>query len=177
MAARRITDGAGFTLIELMVVVVIIAVVSAGAILAVSLTGHDSQLERESERLLQLVTYVREQAEMQTREFGLRCQPDGYEFVTYDTRLAKWRTADDDEALRARSLPGGLTLRLTVEGRAVVLKPPAEADEPVPQLMIFSNGDLTAFELSVEREAGSTITLTSDESGKLISKPVAEHAT
>ncbi len=177
MTARRNIHGAGFTLIELMVVVVIIAIVSAGAIIAVTLTGSDHQLERESERLLQLITYVREQAEMQTREFGLECTPDGYQFVSYDMRHGQWRTVDEDDSLRLRTLPAGLGLKLTVEGRAVVLKHPAEADEPVPHVMLFSNGDLTAFELTVQREAGSSITLTSDDSGKVIEKPLVGHAT
>ncbi|HEX7416436.1 MAG TPA: type II secretion system minor pseudopilin GspH [Steroidobacteraceae bacterium] len=177
MTARRSTDGAGFTLIEIMVVVVIIAIVAAGAIIAVSLTGRDHQLERESERLLQLIIYVREQAEMQTREFGLQCVPDGYQFVSYDSRHARWRAVDEDDALRLRTLPDGLALRLTVEGRAVVLKHPAEADEPVPHVMLFSNGDLTAFELTVQREAGRSVTLASDENGKVILKPMVEHAT
>jgi hypothetical protein len=44
-------------------------------------------------------------------------------------------------------------------------------------VMIFSNGDLTAFELTVQREAGSSVTLASDENGKVILKPMVEHAT
>ena len=41
----------GFTLIEILVVVVIIGIVIVGAILSLGATGKDSQLERERDRL------------------------------------------------------------------------------------------------------------------------------
>ena len=75
---------AGFTLIELLVVVVIIGVLAAGTVLAVSLTGRDRELEKESDRLQALFKYVREQAELQTRDYGVMFEDDGYEFLSYD---------------------------------------------------------------------------------------------
>src|SRR5882724_12018664 len=92
--------GAGFTLIEILVVVLIIGVVSAGVLLSVSLTGRDRELEKESDRLLALFTYAREQAELQTREYGVLFQDDGYEFLTYDMRRAMWRGVFEDDADR-----------------------------------------------------------------------------
>jgi len=87
--ARR--AACGFTLIEILVVVVIIGVLTAGIVLSVNITGRDRELEKESDRLLALFNYAREQAELQTREFGVMFQDDGYEFLTYDLRRAGWR--------------------------------------------------------------------------------------
>ena len=53
----------------------------AGAVLALGSFGTDRSLEQESKRLQALMAYARDQAELQTREFGLRLVPDGYEFV------------------------------------------------------------------------------------------------
>jgi len=165
----------GFTLVEILVVVTIIAVVTAGIVLSVSVTGRDRDLERESDRLLALFNYVREQAELQTREFGIMFQDDGYEFLTYDTRRDSWRSVFEDDALRARRLPDGLGFRLSVDARPVVLNRPKDAKDKTPQVMIFSNGDLSTFTATLEREGGvRSVTLTQDSSGKVVEQPMVE---
>lgn len=169
---------AGFTLIEILVVVVIIAIVMATAVLAVGTTGRDNELEKESERLLALVNYVQEQAEVRTREYGLLCAAEGYRFVTFDPRKAQWHVVDTDEALHDRELPDGLSLRLTVEARPIVFKPRQEIEDLTPQIMIYSNGDLTPFELTVERrEAERSVTLASTDAGKIEAQPLKEGRT
>jgi general secretion pathway protein H len=186
--ARTAQHARGFTLIELLVVVLIIGITAATVVLSIGVTGQDSQLEKEGDRVFALVNYAREKAELQTREFGLFCHDNDYEFLTYDARKALWRTVDEDEVLRRRELPNGLTLRLTVEGRPVVLKR-AQVEtkardkeeqekrdrERVPHVMIFSNGDLTSFRLSVEREdAGRSIAMASNEKGQIEAEPLQQ---
>jgi general secretion pathway protein H len=165
----------GFTLIEILVVVVIIGIVSAGVLLSVSLTGQDRDLDKESQRLLTLVNYAREQAELQTREYGLLFRDDGYEFLTFDVRRNLWRDVFEDDALRDRNLPEGLGIKLSVDARPVILTKPKDAKDKAPQVMIFANGDLTTFEVTVERDGGvRSVTLTEDDKGKVIAKPVVE---
>jgi general secretion pathway protein H len=165
----------GFTLIEILVVVAIIAVVSVGVILSVNLTGRDRDLEKESDRFLALFNYAREQAELQTREYGVLFDDSGYEFLTYDNRRQQWRSISEDDALAARKLPDGLDLRLTVEARPVVLKRPADAKDKTPQVTIFSNGDLTTFEAILERDGGMrSITVAEDDTGDVIERPMVE---
>jgi general secretion pathway protein H len=177
----------GFTLLEIMIVVVIIGLMAVGLMLSVGITGRDTDLEKESERAFALIKYAREKAELQTREFGLYCGDHDYQFVTFDPRKQIWRPVDEDDALRARKLPEGLKLRLVVEGREVVLKAPDEkkakkSKEELekeqrafqPHIMLFSNGDLTSFALTVERDdpVRSVTIATTDkgavEAGKLI---------
>ena len=216
----------GFTLIEIMIVVVIIGVISAGVLLSVNLTGRDNELEKESDRLLTLVNYAREQSEMQTREYGIVVHEDGYQFVAYDTRRRLWRQIYEDEALRLRKLPDGLDFKLVVDARPVVLVPTGEVKPPdpkdkkakpktladvkslddasslkgatttgkklgedsgglgsaldeakkvTPQIMIYSNGDLSSFEITVEREGGvRSVTLALDDKGQVVAKPMVE---
>ena len=165
----------GFTLVEILVVVVIIGIVTAGILLSVNVTGRDRELERESDRLLALFKYAREQAELQTREYGIMFQDDGYEFLTYDTRRDTWRSVFEDEALHARRLPDGLGFRLSVDARPVVLTRPKDAKDKTPQVMIFSNGDLSTFAATLEREGGvRSVTLTEDSTGQVIEQPMVE---
>ena len=74
---RTLRVPAGFTLIEMLVVVFIIGIIAAGVLLSVNLTGTDHELQTESERLATLMNYARDAAEMQTREFGLACSAHG----------------------------------------------------------------------------------------------------
>lgn len=142
----------GFTLIEILVVVVVIGIIATGAVLAISTLGRDRDMENESARMVALLDYAREQAELQTRELGLFCQERGYEFLYFDPRRGIWDVIQDDEAFRARKLPDGLRMRLVVEAREVQLNKPKVTEERMPHLMVFSNGDLTSFEMTLSRE-------------------------
>ncbi len=167
----------GFTLVEILVVVVIISVLAAGLLLSVSLTGRDRDLERESDRLLNLMNYAREQSELQTREYGIIIQDDSYEFVSYDMHRQVWRSIFEDDILRLRRLPYGLDFKLAVDTRPVVLKKPADAKDKTPQVMIFSSGEVTQFELTMEREGGvHSVTILQDDKGTLIAKPMVDKA-
>ena len=111
----------GFTLLEIMIVVVIIGILVIGAILTLGATGRDSGLQQESDRLSALIAYTRERGAMLTLEYGIRCGQHGYRFVFYDNRLMRWSPELVDETLRPRQLPSGLGLDLQIEGRPIVL--------------------------------------------------------
>jgi general secretion pathway protein H len=145
----------GFTLIELMIVVFIIGLMAAAVVITFGGDRRDTQLDQEAERLHALFDYVREQAELQTRDYGFRVNKSGYSFVVFDVLQNQWRAADEDDAMRQREFPETLEPQVVVDGRRIVLDQKAkDLEEFKPQVMIFSNGDLTSFEISLRRQGG-----------------------
>jgi general secretion pathway protein H len=162
----------GFTLLELMIVVFVIGLVTAGVVISFSGGRRDEQLERESERLDALFDYVREQAELQTRDYGFRINTRGYSFVVYDVLANQWRPAEEDDALRERPFPEGIETEVVVEGRKVVLETrKKDVEDFMPHVMIFSNGDISSFEVILWREGTDErkdrSRIYSDESGNI----------
>jgi len=146
----------GFTLIEIMVVVVIIGVITTVVMIKFAGGRRDTELEKEAQRLDALFDYVREQAELQTRDYGFRVNGTSYSFVVFDVLGNQWRPADEDDALRERQFPDGLEPVVVVEGRRIVLDDKKkEIEDFTPQVLIFANGDLSSFEVALQREGGS----------------------
>jgi general secretion pathway protein H len=147
----------GFTLVEILVVVVIIAVVVSLAALSVGVTGRDSQLDDESRRIEGLVGLLHERALLEGRDFGLRIEPAAYEFVVYDPRRDRWRTFDQEHEFRHRDLPKGLSFQLQLDSQIVVIKPvdrklAGDEASPAPQVAIAASGEGTPFRLTLMRD-------------------------
>ncbi len=142
---------AGFTLLELLVVVFIIGIMATMFTLSVGVAGGtDRELRRESERLQTLLALALEDASFQSRELGLRLYPQRYEFSLFDRgdpfnpEDDKWEPIGND-VLGPRELPPAFALELEIEGRSVNLERSEKDVEKKyePQLFIFSSGDFS----------------------------------
>jgi general secretion pathway protein H len=163
----------GFTLVEILVVVVIMAIVISIAILAVGTTGRDTQLDEESRRIEGLVGLLHERALLEGRDFGLRIEPSAYEFVVYDTRRDRWTTLDQEHEFRHRDLPKGVSFQLQLDSQIVVIKPldrtlSSSTAPPAPQLAIAASGEGTPFRLTLQRDGTpSKASVDGDALGKI----------
>jgi general secretion pathway protein H len=148
----------GFTLIEILVVILIMAVVISLTVLSVNSTGRDSQLDEESRRIEGLVGLLHERAVLEGRDFGLRIEPTAYEFVVYDTVRERWMMLSQEQEFRHRELPKGISFQLQLDSQTVVIKPidrnlaSGEAPPP-PQVAIAASGEGTPFRLTLQRDA------------------------
>jgi len=142
----------GFTLLELMVVIALIGVVLGVVSLA---TGNSPgrQARQEADQLLQLILQLREQAVLEGREYGVRIQPGEYRVMRLEHE--GWRPLG-----AARRLPQGLHLNLQQEGLQLNL------DGTVPQLLMLSNDEISAFVLSFASPEQAWLSLVSDGAGE-----------
>jgi general secretion pathway protein H len=168
-----VTRSKGFTLVEILVVIVIIAVVISLTVLSVNSTGRDSQLDDETKRIEGLVGLLHDRALLEGRDFGLRIEPGSYEFVRYDTRISRWMPFDQEHEFRKRDLPKGVSFQLMLDSQVVVIKPVdrnlASDQAPTPpQVAIAASGEGTPFRLTLTRDSTrAKASVTGDALGKV----------
>jgi len=154
----------GFTLIEILVVVVIIATISGIALLSLNLIADDRELDTERNRLATLIEVAQDEAMMQGREFGLEVMTSTYRFVEFDPFAFRWSEILGDDIFRLRQLPEGMEFELYIEGKRILLETEAmEFSDPdeaaqsragesyAPHVFVFSSGESTAYEIRFKR--------------------------
>jgi len=134
------TSSNGFTLIEIMVVMIIIGVILSFATLSLSNAGLAQNLEQERLRLASLLKLASEEAIMQFKEMGISFKTDGYRF--YELQAQEWQAITGrDNIFRPRNLPQGLRIDIRLEGEPII-----DTNASMPQVLLLSSGEMTAFE-------------------------------
>jgi len=137
-----INKSAGFTLLEVMVTLVLIAIIAGFAVLSIPGGGDGQPLSEEAERLLTLVELNRGEAVMLGEQRGVVFSETGYQFVSYDPDSRQWTPPRQSSLRQSQDLPRGMRLRLWTEGRPVEFdKTPAGR----PHLLLLSSGETTDF--------------------------------
>lgn len=139
----------GFTLVEILVVVLIIGIMLTFASLSMGNRASVERLETEARRMEQLFRLALEDAEVKGYEVGFRLTDQRYEFLAIDDKRHWVPVADGP--LRARTLMLPISYALRIEDRPV---PPAretmEKKQPIePQILLMSSGEATPFSLEL----------------------------
>jgi general secretion pathway protein H len=154
----------GFTLIEVMVVVVIIAVLINFAVLTMGKSTYTDQLKEEAERFNSLVELASEEAMLRSVVIGVDITEESYSFLKLDEEK-KWEAVSDN-LFRERTLPE--TVELSIE---VALPEGDEEEKRTPEIILLNSGEMTPFELKISsQEIDSYYLLTGNEIGELTLK-------
>lgn len=131
----------GFTLFEILIVMVIISIIMGMAVLSFPNPAKD-RLKLARERMQQMYQVAQDEAIFEGKEIGINYWKTGYAFMEFDGE--KWLPIEGDRQLKSYELPDGIQVSLVLEGIDTVM--PADAREK-PQVYLFSSGEATPFEV------------------------------
>ena len=180
----RRTPHRGFTLLEVLVVLVIVAVMAALLVFAF----HDSpqrRLQREAHDLAALLNAAAEEAVMRGVELGVAIDGDGYRFVVFDPETKQWQQPTAF-GLAAHKFPEHYSVDFAIDGSEVdqktierikLLAQRSDDTSLRPSILILSSGETTPFKLTLRVDGddagGSSVTLRSDGLNPVVLDPDA----
>ncbi|MBV1915804.1 MAG: type II secretion system minor pseudopilin GspH [Pseudomonadales bacterium] len=132
---------AGFTLIELMVVLVIMGVMISLVTLSSGIQNRDRETHQFAIRLISLMRLASDEAVLNGKLLAWRLNETEYQFM--QLAEGKWVAVADDRLLKPNSIQPWISSEFEVEGRAVELLESAEH----PQLLFLPSGEITSFRL------------------------------
>jgi general secretion pathway protein H len=171
----------GFTLIEVMLVLVVMAVMAS--LLTASISDNPGrQLDREAKRLQALINLIAEEAVMQGVEFSLilNSQPDaqgvvvsGYQFAVLNPDDLSWQSINE-VTYRFHPFPAGISIDLALDGdnrsdralldrQAELIRSSNTSTQLQPALLLLSSGEMTPFTMLLRHtDLEQVVTLVGD---------------
>ncbi len=169
----------GFTLIEILVVIVLISIMIGLVVVNFSPGGEEDVAEEEVLRLQNLLNFAHQQSVIRAQEYGVRFYTTGYRFMQYDELNDSWFDIANDRLFKVRTLPEPFELDLYIDQLPVeipgsfdddpeveaidtetgisTITPQTVEDKIKPHIFLLSSGELTpSFELRL-RIPGSDI--------------------
>ncbi|AGH80125.1 general secretion pathway protein H [Psychromonas sp. CNPT3] len=142
----------GFTLLEIMLVVLIMAMVSVVVVMNLpKITERQQDLDWQAQRFVTLLSFAQDEALMSGKELGIIFKDNAYQFVVYAYKEKAWQALELKRIITDVTLAEPLTLHYALLGalweeldsQNVNVKPGTLA----PQVYIMSSGEVTPFTL------------------------------
>lgn len=141
------TVNQGFTLIEILIVIVIISIVSGIAALTIS-RNQQKQYESLANRLSHLITLAEEEAMLRPATLGLAFTPESFQFFEYQNKATENKThwqAQTDKLYGLHSFSPNIKLTVKVQNKTVAL-------DGQPHIIISASGDIVPFTIWIGKE-------------------------
>lgn len=133
------TAARGFTLLEVMVVLVLIGIITGFALLSAG-RGPQERLAEEAQRLAALVQLQQQEAILASELRGIKFSQAGYALLRRDAKN-NWQPPTAADSLIQHRLPDDMALGLWIEGQPISLKNPSRW----PQVVLLASGEATEF--------------------------------
>ena len=142
----------GFTLLEVMVVVVLIGIIASFAVLQIPSTTPAERAYNEAQRLAAVMRQQWQEAVLLGQQRGVLFDENTYLILELGLDNKKWLPlTTNTQSLKRHQLPPQLALELAVEGRPVAFQTNASRSER-PQILFLSSGEQTEFKLTLVSE-------------------------
>ncbi len=136
----------GFTLVELLIVMVLVGVMGSMAVLAMGQADPGRLVQLEAQRLARLLELAEQEASIRGEAVGIELYAGGYRFL--QTQGNGWQ-AMNDALFQSRTLSAPLHLALTLNGEVASL--PFKPDyQPKPQIVLTPDGDSEVFRIAFD---------------------------
>ena len=170
MRGRGSASRRGFTLLEMLLVVTIVAILAAVVAVGFTDSGRHRHVRAEAERLARLVELARDEALRGNEIWGLAVDEGRYGFQRYDLASGHWSQVDRP-LFRAAPSEVAVTFRIATsaadedrlaERFAALDDDLGKSDDAdPPNVAVFPDGEVTPFEVTVFLEG----TKRADEEG------------
>lgn len=137
MQNSRRSNANGFTLVEILVVVLIVGITLGFALLAFGDFGSKRRILMSAEQFVNYVKFVQQQAILETSTLGISFNQNGYHVMRFQPP-ASWQAMPSKRIFHQQHFPSNAIVYF--ESTAKKLRH--------PQIIINSSGDMTAFRLN-----------------------------
>lgn len=146
----------GFTLVELMIVLVVLGVMAGMAVISFR-NDPVTQLEREQLRLQGLLNFAADEAVLQGALLGLAVDSHSYQLVLFDADNQAWQT-QQGRYFSAYSLPESIALSIELDGDRLTrleqqqiedISKAVGVEQVVPVILFLASAEITPFILTL----------------------------
>ncbi len=152
------TRCAAFTLLEVMVVLAVIAIITAVALPVIARSSPERKVTQQAERIKQVIDLMCENAEIDGRELGFAVSKNSYQVLIPPSAniepsaagdsVEPWQAFKGREVFAKFSLGDGMQLALSLGNNAEIIELGDELPA-MPQLPCLAAGELPEFRLTV----------------------------